>query len=102
MFNNTKFYSKDAAYIVWTGDLVPHDIWDTSREENMIIHESLLNLVRHHFPNTPIYPTLGNHEAHPVNTYTLSIPLQHKQLVYFIACKYLLWEKVRSARDFGR
>ena len=37
----------------------------------MLIHERLLNLVKSHFPNTPIYPTLGNHEAHPANTYPL-------------------------------
>ncbi|XP_046447290.1 sphingomyelin phosphodiesterase-like [Daphnia pulex] len=61
----------DSAYIIWTGDLVPHDIWSTSREENMLIHERLLNLVKRFFPDTPIYPTLGNHDAHPVNTFAL-------------------------------
>ena len=35
----------------------------------MLIHERLLNLVKSYFPDTPIYPTLGNHDAHPVNTY---------------------------------
>lgn len=35
----------------------------------MLIHERLLNLVKQFFPDTPIYPTLGNHDAHPVNTY---------------------------------
>ncbi|KZS07062.1 Uncharacterized protein APZ42_029601 [Daphnia magna] len=70
--NAVKHMSKhhsDVAYIIWTGDLVPHDNWSTSREENMLIHESLLNLVKKYFPDTPIYPTLGNHDAHPVNTF---------------------------------
>ncbi|XP_057370154.1 sphingomyelin phosphodiesterase-like [Daphnia carinata] len=70
--NAVKHMSKhhsDVAYIIWTGDLVPHDIWSTTREENMLIHESLLNLIKKYFPDTPIYPTLGNHDAHPANTF---------------------------------
>ena len=57
----------DAAYIIWTGDLVPHDMWDTSKEENIMINDRLLNLMKQYFPNTPLYATLGNHEGSPAN-----------------------------------
>lgn len=61
-------FQQDAAYIIWTGDLVPHDVWDTSKEENIIINDRLLSLMKQYFPTTPLYATLGNHEASPVNT----------------------------------
>ena len=61
-------YLKDIDYIMWTGDLVPDDVWDTSKEENLMINFELLSLMKLYFPNTTMYPTLGNHESHPVNT----------------------------------
>jgi len=57
-----------AAYIIWTGDLVPHAVWTTTKEENVMINSRLLNLMKQYFPTTPLYATLGNHEASPVNT----------------------------------
>ena len=53
---------------MWTGDLVPHDVWETDKEENIMINDRLLDLVEQYLPNVPLYATLGNHEAHPVNT----------------------------------
>lgn len=61
-------FQKDIDYIIWTGDIVPHDMWDTSKDENIMINHELLALMKEYFPNTPLYPTLGNHEAHPVDT----------------------------------
>ena len=59
----------DAAYIIWTGDLVPHDMWSTTKEENIMISDRLLNLMKQYFPSTPLYPTLGNHESSPANVF---------------------------------
>ncbi len=61
-------FNKDIDYIVWTGDIVPHDTWDTSKDENLMINFELLSLMKRYFPSIPMYPTLGNHEAHPVNS----------------------------------
>lgn len=55
-------------HIVWTGDLTPHDVWSTAKEENILIIDRLMTLIQQYFPNAPVYPTLGNHESHPVNT----------------------------------
>lgn len=60
----------DADYIIWTGDLVPHDVWSTDKAENLLIIDRLMDLMRTYFPNTPIYPTLGNHESSPVNVFS--------------------------------
>ncbi|XP_046446656.1 sphingomyelin phosphodiesterase-like [Daphnia pulex] len=59
----------DVAYIIWTGDLTPHDVWSTAKDENIMIIDRLMTLIQQQFPGVPVYPTLGNHESHPVNTF---------------------------------
>ena len=60
-------FFQDIDYILWTGDLPPHDVWNQTREENlMILKETVLQLTQF-FPGVPIFPALGNHEAVPVN-----------------------------------
>ncbi|KAG0720468.1 Sphingomyelin phosphodiesterase [Chionoecetes opilio] len=57
----------DLDFIIWTGDLVPHVVWNTSREGNLEIIQASVQMVKDHFPGVPVFPALGNHEAHPVN-----------------------------------
>ncbi len=52
----------------WPGDLAPHNVWSTNKEENNYVIERLMNLIQQYFPKTPVYATLGNHEAHPSDT----------------------------------
>ncbi|XP_058804235.1 sphingomyelin phosphodiesterase [Phymastichus coffea] len=60
---------QDIDYIIWTGDLPPHDVWNQTREENIkILIESIQQMLQI-FPGIPIFPSLGNHESAPVNSY---------------------------------
>ncbi|CAL4147603.1 unnamed protein product, partial [Meganyctiphanes norvegica] len=59
----------DITYIMWTGDVPPHDIWNQTRQSNLDILENTVYLLRYYFPNTPIFPALGNHESAPVNSF---------------------------------
>jgi sphingomyelin phosphodiesterase len=62
-------HTKDIDYIVWTGDLPPHDVWNQTRDDQLhVLKETVDQLVRY-FPNTPIFPALGNHESTPVNSF---------------------------------
>ncbi|XP_037078854.1 sphingomyelin phosphodiesterase-like [Pollicipes pollicipes] len=56
-------------YIIWTGDLPPHDVWNQTREENLSIIRQSHQLLVKYFPRTPIFPALGNHESAPVNSF---------------------------------
>ena len=56
-------------YIIWTGDLPAHDVWNQSRSEQLFLLNNLTTLLLKYFPNTPIYPALGNHESYPVNSF---------------------------------
>lgn len=60
---------QDIDYILWTGDLPPHDVWNQTREENLkILRDTVAQMVEM-FPGIPIFPALGNHESAPVNRY---------------------------------
>lgn len=59
------FFQFDMIY--WTGDLPPHDIWNQTRESQLEVLQKLTNKLLAYFPNTPIYPAVGNHESAPVD-----------------------------------
>lgn len=70
-------FRQDIDYILWTGDLPPHDVWNQTREENLkILRETVVQMVEM-FPGIPIFPSLGNHETAPVNRY-----LQRNNFIY--------------------
>ncbi|CAG9764151.1 unnamed protein product [Ceutorhynchus assimilis] len=56
---------KDIDYILWTGDLPPHDIWNQTKEYNLNVIRTTIEMVIKAFPDTPIFPAIGNHEASP-------------------------------------
>lgn len=55
--------------MIWTGDLVPHDVWKQSNENNMNIIEDTIKLVSEKLTGIQIFPAIGNHERAPVNRY---------------------------------
>ncbi|PYH73945.1 Metallo-dependent phosphatase [Aspergillus vadensis CBS 113365] len=73
---------------LYTGDIVPHDIWNTSQQSvlanfnatNSALHTLLNNNNNTNTNNNPIYSAIGNHDTHPVNIFpgSLNIP---KELV---------------------
>lgn len=59
----------DIDYILWTGDLPPHDVWNQTREENLMVLKETVAQLTDTFPGIPIFPALGNHESAPVNSF---------------------------------
>lgn len=60
----------DPDFILWTGDSVPHvpdSTLDLQKNAQNIGNISLL--LRSVFPNTSIYPVLGNHDEYPADAY---------------------------------
>lgn len=56
-------------FILYTGDDPPHDIWEQSRDGNLLAITTLFSYMAKYFPDIPVLPTLGNHESFPVNQY---------------------------------
>lgn len=64
-----KMTHKDINYVIWTGDIPPHDVWHETRDGQLELIKLAGKLIRKHLGNVPIYPTLGNHESVPLNRY---------------------------------
>nr|XP_028598576.1 acid sphingomyelinase-like phosphodiesterase 3b isoform X2 [Podarcis muralis] len=57
-------------FILWTGDDTPHVADEKLGEDTVLeIIENLTNLIRHVFPETQVYPAMGNHDFHPKNQF---------------------------------
>lgn len=68
-------YLLQVDYVIWTGDLVPHDVWNRSREKNLEIINYTTRVLAESLPVVRVFPAIGNHEAEPVNWYrTLVLP----------------------------
>ncbi|EEB20402.1 sphingomyelin phosphodiesterase, putative [Pediculus humanus corporis] len=59
----------DLDYVLWTGDIPPHDIWDQGKDDNVQMLKKTVAKLKSAFPKTPIYPALGNHESVPPNMF---------------------------------
>lgn len=54
-------------YIYMTGDIIDHEVWNTSIQKNSDVITKVLQRMNEEFPDTPVYPILGNHEPSPLN-----------------------------------
>ncbi|XP_033105480.1 sphingomyelin phosphodiesterase-like [Anneissia japonica] len=61
---NEKF---DAIYL--TGDLPAHNVWNQTREDEIEILNEITAMLLKYFPKTRIFPSVGNHESAPVNSF---------------------------------
>ncbi|XP_044749117.1 sphingomyelin phosphodiesterase-like isoform X2 [Coccinella septempunctata] len=59
----------DIDFILWTGDLPPHDIWRQTKESNLAIIKETTKQMLEYFPTKPIFPAVGNHESIPAGTF---------------------------------
>nr|XP_022899981.1 sphingomyelin phosphodiesterase-like [Onthophagus taurus] len=62
----------DIDYVYYTGDTISHRVWDTSIIGNTEDIKLLYNTLLEKFPNSPVFPILGNHEPHPLNIFAPS------------------------------
>lgn len=81
-------------YVYFTGDIVDHAIWATSISHNRAAMSRIHKLLADIFQTVPVYPVLGNHEAHPVNLFAPnSVPeeFSSKWLYSYIAEEWSTW-----------
>lgn len=56
-------------YVIWTGDIVPHNVWNTSRSGNLDALRYSVEALQKYLPGVPVYPALGNHEGNPADSF---------------------------------
>ncbi|CAH1238967.1 SMPD1 [Branchiostoma lanceolatum] len=55
-------------YVVWTGDIPPHNIWNQSRTDQLNVLNIVSDMMMKYL-HIPIYPAIGNHESAPTNSF---------------------------------
>jgi sphingomyelin phosphodiesterase len=50
-----------------TGDLIAHNMWETTKEKNMEQIQRQAELFKKTFGSAKIFSVMGNHETHPSN-----------------------------------
>ncbi|XP_022694615.1 sphingomyelin phosphodiesterase-like isoform X3 [Varroa jacobsoni] len=58
-------------YIYWTGDIISHNVWQTTREGNLRQFNRTLDVLRMYVPDVKVIPVIGNHEGVPVNSFPI-------------------------------
>ena len=98
----------DIDYIFMTGDFPAHDTWKQNREEVLESTREVVDLVNLHFPDTPVFPAIGNHESCPVNMFPdskTSGKYNPDWLYQRLAEMYLRWlpekQQQKSLRNSG-
>eukprot|EP00794_Sanderia_malayensis_P011730 gene11730-12950_t len=69
LFQHIQDTHKDLDYIIWTGDVPPHNVWNQSRDDQLSTLTFAFKEFEKYFPEMKIYPCLGNHESAPVNSF---------------------------------
>jgi len=59
----------DADFVIMTGDLTHHQIWNYTKEDNLDHYHGVFDILRREFGNKTIYPVVGNHESVPSNLF---------------------------------
>lgn len=58
-------------YVIWTGDIPAHDVWNQTRIEQLYLLRSVSKIMMKYMKEIPIFPALGNHESFPVNSFPI-------------------------------
>ncbi|KAK6618144.1 hypothetical protein RUM44_002595 [Polyplax serrata] len=61
--------NSDIDYIIWTGDIPAHDIWQQSKMSNLELLDKAVAKIKKFFPRVPVYAAVGNHEAAPTDIF---------------------------------
>ena len=57
----------DLDFIFFTGDIVHHHLLTETPHSNLKEIKNFYKLIKLYFPNTTVYPCLGNHDTFPLN-----------------------------------
>eukprot|EP00117_Sycon_ciliatum_P018528 scpid47441/ scgid17097/ Sphingomyelin phosphodiesterase; Acid sphingomyelinase len=84
----------DIKYIIFTGDVPAHNVWNQSRSDIVAAIDLLSSLFTKYFPNVKVYPAVGNHESAPVNSFPppyVTGHNNHKWLLDTLAKDWARW-----------
>ncbi|KAJ3285667.1 hypothetical protein HDU76_008103, partial [Blyttiomyces sp. JEL0837] len=54
-------------FMILTGDLVPHNLWETTTKNVFDALDTAVGLIKSNLPGVAVYPSVGNHDTSPTN-----------------------------------
>ncbi|KAK4887019.1 hypothetical protein RN001_003290 [Aquatica leii] len=69
MLQNIAKQHPDIDYIIWTGDLPPHDVWQQTKNGSLENLVESMTLLKNAFPQAIVLPCVGNHEGIPAGNF---------------------------------
>lgn len=64
-YDEQKFFQWD--WMMWTGDMPPHDIWEQTKNDQIYVLNTVYGLLYDYLFDRQIYLAVGNHESAPCN-----------------------------------
>uniref|UniRef100_A0A1A9ZZL3 Sphingomyelin phosphodiesterase n=1 Tax=Glossina pallidipes TaxID=7398 RepID=A0A1A9ZZL3_GLOPL len=92
-FTHIRQAHADIDYIFQTGDVIDHMIWSTSMAKNKVVYERVVKRIYELFPEVPVYPCIGNHEAHPLNLFSPTYAPDSVNSHWLYEFLYDIWSK---------
>ncbi|KAI0977043.1 Metallo-dependent phosphatase [Xylaria arbuscula] len=103
MYEAVRTLVPDAAFTIFTGDIVDHAVWNTTTLQNTL--EVIDAYDRMAASGFLVYGTAGNHEASPANSYPpLSVSSSTQWLYDVLSSSWTRWVEapaVDTTREFG-
>ncbi|ELU09883.1 hypothetical protein CAPTEDRAFT_207669 [Capitella teleta] len=85
-------------FVLYSGDSPPHAMWEETQEIQLNYTQYLTEIFREGLPDTPVYPTIGNHDMYPTNLYYLALDTIQEVNREFFAN----WEDLAFLNDANR
>nr|AYV99638.1 venom polypeptide [Dolopus genitalis] len=89
-------------YIYYTGDIVDHAVWRTSKSENTKSMQIIYGELKRVFGGVPVYSIIGNHESQPLNQFAPNnVPdeVSTKWLYNLLEVEWSKWITNSSAKE---
>lgn len=103
MYAAIKQVAPNAAFSIFTGDIVDHAVWNTSQAQNTLDISNAYN--RMAVLDTPVYGVVGNHEVSPTNAFQpTAAGTSSKWLYSLLSSDWSAWigpSSVTSESAFG-
>lgn len=61
--------TRELDFVMYTGDSPAHYVWETSKDGNVYVINTIAALLNKYLPDVPVLNALGNHESSPVNQF---------------------------------
>lgn len=90
----SRSYADQYKYLIFTGDYIAHDVWNTTKSEIISTTRSLNEMFKNTIPKDKVViPVIGNHEGYPVDQY-----VAYERIDLYQNC--IFFQKILSAK-FG-